>query len=482
MEHDSVGFSGSNFAGVFECAPQEKLAELDLREWPSKAPSLDVSKSVEMPSRLARPQLVVGLWPEVFMQKPRGSISGLVDSGGVDLFLGFCPLPRSVRKAFRHEESRTVFPRYFYSIGGKWAKALPEAIRRYWYEEVLRKKQPNKWVQHERWTPGIEGSWASPFLVVAFAAKCPSFKQLLISNPALANEILSRARGPIHPSDEDQIRWLEKISRLPRRDLLDRCGFPASRLAEKILRKISPEARTSVTVDIIRSFLIQKRHLRELSQAKRIGGGIYNFTGEIDLEEWFSTGARIRAMEESDKSGFLQDLVCRLRDAGVKPPPGGYHSYSSLPYYSPKFLEFEKSKKERWVEENFSYPAAPFKNNPYFEPIRDRRELMAEGEEQQNCLRNPYSAFEYEEEILEKGYYPLKVLYPLRATMLIERTVENRSKWRVVEISLKNNLFVSMDLGREIMKVVTGNLSPWVLRHWENYNPRAHPLNQGGNQ
>jgi len=406
----------------------------------------------------------VGFWPDPFIRlegSPDGCQSAL---GYADFLMEACPLPPSVRSQASGSRPGRSQSR-MEGLARRWVAALPQDVQRYWIEEMIVSKG-----ELQKYRPraiGNEAEWMHPFAVLVLAARAPSFRQLLASNPALASELLLLDEFYPRSLDAERVDRLERLSRRPRLELLERRGFPPRPSVERILRKIHPFARMESTVGVIRDLLRQGRHVRDLERAPAITANVAFFPESEDLEALFSAGLRIRLLggRGEDKPEFLPFDLRKIRELGIQPPPGGFDSLHELRAAIWRRIREDESVAEV-PSENRLYPEPPFEGCEALEPIRDREALSLEGDRQDICLRRGKNLLLYEREIFDGTISFYRAYAPVRATVMLKRSERNRTGWTVGEAAARANGFVPSRLRRDWLRVLAGRRPVTALDRW----------------
>jgi len=259
---------------------------------------------------------------------------------------------------------------------------------------------------------------------------------------ARLNPALAFALGNFKPFREKftTIEGAAAISKMRQRDIAAALGFPGTEAAAKILAKISPE---SVAVDILLMFRQALRRdgtLKPLSHMKKLNAGVLALATNPALLE-SSTPALLTEVAESATEKYQARAAEMLGDTlemlAVIEPAAGKPKVQSLARL--RTMHTEVSMKFLSLRPGGSvgarFPSPPLRGTRDITPILTAAALVAEGEDQNNCVAT------YAERVRRRTTYIYRVLRPERATLSIVRGEDG--DWRIDELECRGNTQVS---------------------------------------
>jgi hypothetical protein len=259
---------------------------------------------------------------------------------------------------------------------------------------------------------------------------------------ARLNPALAFALGNFKPFREKftTMEGAAAISKRRQRDIAEALGFPGTEAAAKILAKISAE---SVAVDILlqlREALRRDVTLKPLSHMKKLNAGVLALATNPSLLE-SSTPALLAEVAESATEKYQARAAEMLSDtlemlAAIDPSAGRPKIQSLARLHA---MHTEVSMKFLTLRPGGSVgtklPSPPLRGTRDITPILTSAALVAEGEEQNNCVAA------YAERVRRRTTFIYRVLRPERATLSIVKGEDG--DWRIDELEARGNTRVS---------------------------------------
>ncbi len=263
--------------------------------------------------------------------------------------------------------------------------------------------------------------------------------ELGFSNPALALALASVWRfRPAQGNGNQQLPV--GISGWKRRRIAAWLGFPETEAAVRKLKLIEPRALT----------LTLLQDLRDRMKDGELNDRTFGESGDSG---WTYPARMIKKIR-----GISRALGERLPSEFV---PSIIQTEKLYLQLSNRLQERTWNKKTQTTGREFGMP--PFPGNPNFEPIKTEAGLYAEGLEMHNCL--PWHA----SDAVGGHVYFYKVLKPVRATLMVERTDNgDRESWAPGDIRAPKNGRIPSIVAERCFRALfeTAKTNDW-LPDWE---------------
>jgi hypothetical protein len=267
-------------------------------------------------------------------------------------------------------------------------------------------------------------------------SRCPGAMDLVKSTPALAFALASlwvfRENPPKQP-----LRAARSLLRKPQSDIAAWLGFPKSKSAIQILRKIKP-------ADCTIPNLLQLRNLyfcfsKSLCHMQQITSHALYIMAHSRLDYSLSS-SYVYQLGLNPSPGWLESEprlirdVLWLRDTLGEQEECTIHSHQNLQKQHDQLVERVGRMDLRRIINN-ELPDPPFGPSitaeVHIEPITTAIDLIKEGKAQKNCVGA------YADRVRRGGLYVYRVLAPERATLSIAQQWDR--SWVIDEIKAKDN-------------------------------------------
>lgn len=261
-------------------------------------------------------------------------------------------------------------------------------------------------------------------------------KQLLESDPVLLWLIAAAAKKQ-QWSDENY-RHCFSLSRL---DILALLGFPARKMALKMLRKLSA-CRFDFSVYYNINYWLHSHNLQALNHYPKLS--LNHIKLFRSCPEMIGTRWTVDRFDEIERLNNIQAVIEQVNASLRKA------KQINLPSYALKHLKklhsiecletlhenLNKFLKIRFLaKKNIAYAKYPLAGNQFIMPIKNSSMLVNESLDQINC------SWSYHEQLLESEYFIYKVTFPERATLGL--VIDEEGCLKVDQLFLKRNEEVS---------------------------------------
>ena len=286
----------------------------------------------------------------------------------------------------------------------------------------------------------LEGFPNHQWAMLELAHACPAYLDLVESNPALAFAVANNQefRTLTARSPATQAKWhIHKTQR----DLLAWLGFPPTKAAVKLLRRIHASALTPWDLRLLRAALERKGPaLKLLSHLPRINAGALRLCIVRAIEEALTPSLieEVASSGEEDVYPYTADLLSEAAfhladiERGARLPR--QRSRREAQDYGRRIRErhdFLRVNQKALEKYGPWFPRPPVPGTRHIRPIQCRHELKREAAGQRNCVLS------HEYSVVKAETYVYKVLKPERATLEIARRADGA--WAIKELKRKGN-------------------------------------------
>jgi hypothetical protein len=284
-------------------------------------------------------------------------------------------------------------------------------------------------------------------------ARCPGALDLARSNPALAFALASpwvfRRPAPKQP-----LRAARALLRRPQHEIAGWLGFPQSRSAVRILRKLPPDKCTVPNLLNLRRLCVT--HSKPLRHIRRLGEETIRLLLMSD-ENFQPTGRYLAEVSAHPPPAWLcgepqlvQDVLW-LRDSVGETGPMPMLTHAHLLRIHDQLVE-RLGRMDLKKFDRLPLPEPPLpgheSENLRLEPLTTEIDLVEEGRIQRNC------AGAYAPRVRQGGLFLYRVTAPERATLLIARV--RMGEWRISELKAAENRPVSDETAAAIHNWLRG--------------------------
>jgi len=262
------------------------------------------------------------------------------------------------------------------------------------------------------------------------------------------NDQFRRPYGLASPAVYAQHHVLKK-----QREILEWLGFPASESVVKVMRKIIPEAITTLDARLLRQAVWEPLAARFLAHLRAINSGVLGLVCNLKLLP-FVTPQLLAEVAQADAEKIRQPTADLLIDAmylmvlsQFRLAVPHFPSMDSVREFHKQVMAESRRKsaagkrrslaraKQKRVRKPQVLPPPPIPGTQDIIPLTTKEDLRAEGKEQNNCVGS------YARKVRGGTIYIYKVLNPERATLAI--TVGSDGFWRRAELQCTGNQPVS---------------------------------------
>jgi len=313
--------------------------------------------------------------------------------------------------------------------------------------EAFRSQLPQRVGHH------IERFQSHQWNLLDLLSKEEAAQDLAESNPVLFwclanNDQFRRPHGLASPAEYARSHVGKK-----QREILGWLGFPASECVAKVMRKIIPDAITTLDARMLRRAVMEPSASRFLACVRLINSGVLGLVCNPKLLHVVSPqllAEVAKAEEEKTRqptADLLIDAMYLMAVFQIRLPVPHFLSIGSIREFHDwvivesrqksevaKRRSREKAKQER-VFKLRAFPPTPIPGTKDIIPLTTKGALRAEGTEQKNCVGS------YARKVRSGAIYIYKVLNPERATLAI--TVGPDGFWRRAELECAGNQPVS---------------------------------------
>ncbi len=292
-------------------------------------------------------------------------------------------------------------------------------------------------------------------------------RDLAASNPVLFwclanNDQFRRLQGLASPAEYARPYILKK-----QREILGWLDYPASESAVKVLRKILPEAITTLDAQMLRRALKEPLAARFLTQLRPINSGVLGLvcnpkllsavTPQLLAEVAIADAETIR----QPTADLLIDALYLMAVLQIRLPVPRFHSIDAVREFHNLVMAESRRKseagnrrsltraKQKKVLKPQGLPSPPIPGTADIIPLTTKEALRAEGKEQNNCVGS------YARRVRAGNTYLYKVLKPERATLSI--AMGSDGFWRRAELESAGN--------RPVSPLTRAKVDEWLSAH-----------------
>lgn len=269
------------------------------------------------------------------------------------------------------------------------------------------------------------------------------------------NDQFRKPYGLASPAEYARPHVLEK-----QREILKWLGFPAAESAVKVLRKIIPEAITTLDARMLRRAVMEPLAARFLAHLRPINSGVLGLVCNLKLlpvvtyqllaEVAQAEAERIR----QPTADLLIDALYLMVVSQFRLPVLHLLSIASVrEFYDLVMAESRRKSlgrtRQKKVLKPQELPPPPIPGTKEIIPLTTKEALRAEGKEQNNCVGS------YARKVRGGAIYIYRVLNPERATLAI--TVGADGFWRRAELKCAGNQAAS--------SLTQAKVDEWLATH-----------------
>ncbi len=327
--------------------------------------------------------------------------------------------------------------------------------------EVFRSQLPEAVARH------IERFYSHQWNMLDLLSKEEAAHDLAASNPVLfwclANsDQFRRMPGLASPAEYARPYVLKK-----QREILRWLDFPASESAVKVMRKILPEAITTLDAQMLRRALMEPVAARFLTQLRPLNSGVLGLvcnpkllpaiTSQLLAEVTAADAERVR----QPTADLLIAALYLMAVSQIRLPVPLFYSMDSVREFH-NLVMAESRRKSEAVKRRAPYkakqkravkpqglPSPPIPGTSDIIPLTTKEALHAEGKEQNNCVGS------CARKVRAGGTYLYKILQPERATLAI--TVGSDGFWMRAELECAGN--------RPASPLTRAKVDEWLSAH-----------------
>jgi len=240
-------------------------------------------------------------------------------------------------------------------------------------------------------------------------------EHLLTSNPALAFAV---ACGSDLAERETHVRYAQKYCLLPyhpQRAILAAFGFPATELARRVLRKLSPRATTLDRLVLLRRTLSDQDVAERLAHLPAINEGVLALLEDGTVAQLTPAALRELAVRPDGAADAARKLAETIRLWGLVRPTEVLPRIGRVERIEVAHREVTADAVKLRAPFQLGFPPPPIPGTTTIVPIRTRAMLVEEGRLQHNC------AADYEEKIVTGLLALYRVLAPERCTLSLKQ-------------------------------------------------------------
>lgn len=283
------------------------------------------------------------------------------------------------------------------------------------------------------------------FHLLSLIARCPGALDLASNTPALAYALASN--WVFHrPGVQRPLRSARTLLRRRQTDILHWLGFPPTRAARNILRKLTFEATTVDRLLYLRSCLFDPRCCKLLSHLPSIGPGTVRVVSDDFLRSALAPSA-LDELARSDRGKRGWELAYQLRDTLrvaemlPDPPTLRFPTLQRLFATHDDLVDRFNEGADRWLADRESgdlrsFGPPPLPGTDDLVPLDDERKLVEEGQQMKHCIAS------YASDVETGDAYVYRLLRPQRATVLLRR---DDGDWCVAEALGPRNRQISTE-------------------------------------
>jgi len=176
--------------------------------------------------------------------------------------------------------------------------------------EVLKQleRDPSPWVRFCNTVPNeirsaLDGCVENHFSLLCLIARHPGALDMLRSNPAIA-VILNRRLAFRGTADSGMADSAENLLKRKRRDILQYFGFPGTRSAASVLRKVTSAAATVEALLILRTIMLNDARMRLLRRLPHVSRSVIAVMSDPDLLERVSPSFLMELAQPESEGPF----------------------------------------------------------------------------------------------------------------------------------------------------------------------------------
>lgn len=268
-------------------------------------------------------------------------------------------------------------------------------------------------------------------------ARCPGADDLCDSNPALAYALASN--WAFHkPAVRQPYRAARSLVWRKQRYILDWLGFDNTEQVCMIFRKLNLGCISMENLFRMRNIL-QDRALRKiLSHAPEVNDRLITCLHRLPYDPWMTLDLAWVAANDPWPDMFMSmedvlgDIRKMLSSLGEEDTHIKYRSYQDIRDHHNSLT---KRVNVLRLTKRGAFPKPPFPGTESIVPILNPHDLLAEGQEQSNCVVS------YANAIYNQSVYIYRVFKPVRATLSIKPN--GPKKWRIGQLLQAHNEGVS---------------------------------------
>jgi hypothetical protein len=220
------------------------------------------------------------------------------------------------------------------------------------------------------------------------------------------------------------------------REIAGWLGFPSTEGAVRILGKLAPESASVELLQPLRKLLELPEAAKLLAHLPKLNAGVLAIVIDPQLRA-ASTPQLLAEVADRDAEKYRASTAIlldqTLRMLFVTHPQRGTPRIQSgdrlRAMHDEISVEYRRRKPP--VGEDASLPTAPLRGTPDIVPVQTVRELVAEGEAQDNCVAT------YVDRVRRGHVFIYRVLKPERATLSIVRGPDG--DWEISELEVRSN-------------------------------------------
>lgn len=253
------------------------------------------------------------------------------------------------------------------------------------------------------------------------------------------------------------------------RDILIWLGFPGTESMRKIMAKIEPAAVSIPRLLELRECMLDQDKAKLLRHLPRINAAVIHVVKHY-ADRSFTTHEFLEAISHCREDEFdpavanvIHD-ICKIHKRLKKAPPR-LKNMNSRRLMEIRAVLDEQAERARILRSVDHFPAPPISGTEIIEPITSPRDLVTEGQQQNNCVAT------YMNKVLRKKVYVYRVHWPERCTLAITHSMNH---WTLSELRLARNRPVSQGTAHFVthwFEQSTGYESPLPMHESRNDLP-----------